>query len=60
INGARVEVKATLLKALNIVSKTLEAGSVLKASMQKMAEINNTTSGNITDLIEHIRNANFP
>ncbi|GJT16160.1 hypothetical protein Tco_0874866 [Tanacetum coccineum] len=60
IEDSWVEVKATLLKALNSVSKTLEADSVLKASMQKMAEINNTTSGNITDLTELIRNANFP
>ncbi|GJT60171.1 hypothetical protein Tco_1003704 [Tanacetum coccineum] len=56
INGARVEEKATLLKALNRVSKTLEADSILKASMQKMAKTNITTCGNITDLTEILRN----
>ncbi|GJR39863.1 hypothetical protein Tco_1215547 [Tanacetum coccineum] len=60
INGARVKEKATLLKALNIVSKTLEADSILKASMQKMAKTNITTCGNITDLTEILRNAKLP
>nr|GEW55281.1 uncharacterized mitochondrial protein AtMg00810-like [Tanacetum cinerariifolium] len=57
INEAMVEEKSTILKALNQVSKTLEADFVLKASMQKMAKTNTTASGNITDLTELLRNA---
>ncbi|GJX17550.1 hypothetical protein Tco_0218382 [Tanacetum coccineum] len=60
LNGARVEERTTLLKSLNRVFKTLEADSILKASIQKMAETNTTTSGNITDLTEIIRNAKLP
>ncbi|GJW48791.1 hypothetical protein Tco_0080437 [Tanacetum coccineum] len=60
INGARVEERTTLLKALNRVSETLEADSALKASMQKMTETNTTTFGNINSLTELLRNANLP
>ncbi|GJT78620.1 hypothetical protein Tco_1045345 [Tanacetum coccineum] len=35
IKGARVDERNTLLKALNIVSETLEADSALKAIMQQ-------------------------
>nr|GEV47421.1 hypothetical protein [Tanacetum cinerariifolium] len=57
INEARVTKKSTLFKALNKVSKTLEADSVLKASIQKMAETNTTTSRNIIEFIKLIKNA---
>nr|GEU68290.1 hypothetical protein [Tanacetum cinerariifolium] len=50
INTARAEENATLLKALNRVSETLEADSALKASLQKMDKTTNTIFGNLTDL----------
>ncbi|GKB88017.1 hypothetical protein Tco_0960289 [Tanacetum coccineum] len=60
INGARVEEHNSLLKALNRVSETLEADFALKATMQKMADTNTSTSGNITNLTKLLRNANLP
>ncbi|GJT82033.1 hypothetical protein Tco_1056375 [Tanacetum coccineum] len=60
INEASVEERKTLLKALNRVSETLEVDSALKETMQKKAETNTTTSGNITNLTELLRNANLP
>ncbi|GKD62163.1 hypothetical protein Tco_1299672 [Tanacetum coccineum] len=59
INKARVDERTTLLKSSNRVSKTLEADSTLKATMQKMSKTNTTTSGNIINLTELLRNANL-
>nr|GEV44920.1 ATP-dependent 6-phosphofructokinase 6-like [Tanacetum cinerariifolium] len=59
INAARIEEQKTLLKALNRVSETLKADSALKVSMQKMSDTNTTTSSNITDLIELLRNVSM-
>ncbi|GJT42210.1 hypothetical protein Tco_0950925 [Tanacetum coccineum] len=55
INGARIKERTTLLKALNRVSKTLEADSALKASKQKMEDTNTNTSSNITNLTVLLR-----
>ncbi|GKC87069.1 hypothetical protein Tco_1147718 [Tanacetum coccineum] len=55
INGARIKERITLLKALNRVSKTLEADSALKASKQKMEDTNTNTSSNITNLTVLLR-----
>ncbi|GJW91145.1 hypothetical protein Tco_0168698 [Tanacetum coccineum] len=60
INNVRVKERYSPLKSLNRVSKTLEADSTLKASMIKMAETNTTTSGNISKLIELLRNEKIP
>ncbi|GKA78434.1 hypothetical protein Tco_0784971 [Tanacetum coccineum] len=60
INIARVDERSTLLKSLNRVFKTLEADSTLKATMQAMAETNTTTFGNVTNLIELLRNSKLP
>ncbi|GJU91519.1 hypothetical protein Tco_1303942 [Tanacetum coccineum] len=60
ISQAGVDDKAKLLKTLNRVFETLEADSALKEAMQKMVESNNTTFGNITSLIELLRNAQLP
>ncbi|GJZ21456.1 hypothetical protein Tco_0558495 [Tanacetum coccineum] len=59
ISKERVDERAKLLKTLNRVSETLEVNSALKEAMQKMAESNNTTSGNITSLTELLRNAHL-
>ncbi|GJZ21670.1 hypothetical protein Tco_0558709 [Tanacetum coccineum] len=60
INKEMVDEHTTHLKFLNRVTETLEADSALKATMQKMAETNTTTYGNITNLTKLIRNANLP
>nr|GEU88872.1 hypothetical protein [Tanacetum cinerariifolium] len=60
IYGERFEEHTTFLKALNRVSKTLEADFTLKASMQKMAKTKTTASSNITSLTELLMNANLP
>ncbi|GKE18291.1 hypothetical protein Tco_1425868, partial [Tanacetum coccineum] len=44
INKERVDERTTLLKYSSRVSKTLEADSALKATMQSMTETNTTTS----------------
>ncbi|GJR68944.1 hypothetical protein Tco_0015009 [Tanacetum coccineum] len=59
INEARVDECTTHLKSLNIVYETPEADSAPKATMLTMAETNTTTSGNITGLTKHLRNANL-
>ncbi|GJT86038.1 hypothetical protein Tco_1067755 [Tanacetum coccineum] len=59
INKARVDERATILKSLNRVSKTLEVDSNLKSSMQNLVESNTTNPGNITGLTELLRNANL-
>ncbi|GKA12381.1 hypothetical protein Tco_0691927 [Tanacetum coccineum] len=60
ISQARVDERAKLLKTLNRVFETLEADSVLKEAMKKMAETNNTTFGNLTSLTELLKNAQLP
>nr|GEW68951.1 hypothetical protein [Tanacetum cinerariifolium] len=49
-----------LLKALNEVSKTLEADSALKEEMRKMVESHNTISGNHSSLTRLLSNARLP
>ncbi|GJT28321.1 hypothetical protein Tco_0908596 [Tanacetum coccineum] len=60
ISKAGVDERAKLLKSLNRVSETLKADSALKEEMKKMAESNTTISGNITNLIELLKNAKLP
>ncbi|GJU36024.1 hypothetical protein Tco_1184378 [Tanacetum coccineum] len=60
VNGARIKERTTFLKALNMVSETLEADSALKATMQKMADTNTTTSNNISNLTELLSDAKLP
>ncbi|GKG17634.1 hypothetical protein Tco_0362591, partial [Tanacetum coccineum] len=57
INKERVGERTSLLKTLNKVFKTLEADSALKEAMQNKVDTNTITSGNITSLIELLRNA---
>ncbi|GJR69326.1 hypothetical protein Tco_0015391 [Tanacetum coccineum] len=59
INEERVEERNSFLKALTRVSENLEAGFALKATMQQMADTYISTSGNITNLTELLRNANL-
>ncbi|GKB50792.1 hypothetical protein Tco_0901545 [Tanacetum coccineum] len=59
INEARVDERTTHLKSLNIVYEIPEADSAPKETMLTMAETNTTTSGNITGLTKHLRNANL-
>ncbi|GKC98024.1 hypothetical protein Tco_1168299 [Tanacetum coccineum] len=60
ISKAGIDERAKLLKALNRVSETLEADSVLKEDMKKMAEAYTTTSGNLSGLTRLINNAKLP
>ncbi|GKG33741.1 hypothetical protein Tco_0433900, partial [Tanacetum coccineum] len=60
ISKAGVDERAKLLKSLNRVSETLKVDSALKEEMKKMAESNTTISGNITNLIELLKNAKLP
>ncbi|GKA49702.1 hypothetical protein Tco_0742775 [Tanacetum coccineum] len=57
ISQAGVDKRAKLLKTMNNVSETLEVDTTLKEVMQKMAESNNTTFGNLTSLTELLKNA---
>ncbi|GJZ38057.1 hypothetical protein Tco_0584248 [Tanacetum coccineum] len=57
ISKAGVDERTKLLKALNKVSKTLEADSSLKKEMKKIAKSHNTTSGNLSSLIGLLNNA---
>ncbi|GJV86887.1 hypothetical protein Tco_1530825 [Tanacetum coccineum] len=60
INKAGIDKRAKLLKAINRVFKTLEANTVLKEEMKKMAESYTTTFGNLSGLTELINNAKLP
>nr|GEY15518.1 hypothetical protein [Tanacetum cinerariifolium] len=57
ISKARIDERTKLLKALNRVSKTLDADSALKEEMKQMAESHNTTSGNFSSFTELLNNA---
>ncbi|GJT28212.1 hypothetical protein Tco_0908487 [Tanacetum coccineum] len=67
INKAKIKERITRFKALNRVSKTLEADSAMKASMHKMTDTNNTTSEDLEfnqRLLKvaegYIQNSNMP